>query len=278
MIFAPIYYVMGGIILPMSIGDGRLDTLLEVFSTIKGGEKKGLRLNWTRVVEILPAGYAILACLFDAAVEHGVRLENVYIKKRLRKIPVVNNLMGTGRHKTLPPPNIHFFQSGDGILCGGESAFNMTFMNDVEAKFGRILSEDLAFSCRLIFNELMQNSVDHSTAERYYAYAGPWKREFHIGVLDMGITIPAKLEQKYACKDDVEYLMLCPKPGISTRRRRTGGLGLSHTLDLLKGHQGRLTIVSRDAQMRRYFKRRHIARGRLKHRLNGTWCFARFPL
>ncbi len=266
-------------LLPSEIGDGRLDTILELFSAIKQGAPQGkIRLNWTRVVGILPAGHAILACLFDTAVEHGVRLENVFIKKRFREIAVVKNLMSVGKYKTLPPPNINFFQSNDVILSGGESAFNMTFMNDVETKFGGILSEDLMFSSRLIFNELMQNSIDHSTGERYYAYGGSWHGEFHIGVLDMGITIPAKLEQKYSCGDDVEYLMLCPKAGISTRRQRTGGLGLSHTLDLLKGHQGRLSIVSRDAQMRRYFKRREIARGRLKHRLNGTWCFARFPL
>lgn len=266
-------------LLPGSIGDGRLDTMIEIFSRVKQAEKKDeVRLNWTRVTEILPAGYAILACLFDTAVEHRSRLENVFVKKRFRTIPVIKNLIDLARFKGLPQPNIHYSQTNNFILSGGETSLNMTFMDQVDLKFKKTVSEDLTFSCRLIFNELMQNSVDHSTAERYYAYAGPWKTEFHIGVLDMGITIPAKLEQKYSCDSDVDYLMLCPKVGISTRRQRVGGLGLSHTLDLLKGHQGRLTVLSRDAQMRRYFKRRHIARGRLKQRLNGTWCFARFPL
>lgn len=270
---------MGSILLPSAIGDGRLDTILQIFSWIKGQTRgKGkIRLNWTRVAEILPAGYAILACLFDAVVEHNCRLENVFVKKRFRTVPVIKNLINLAQFKTLPRPDIHYCRMNVFVLSGGETSLNMTFMDQVEAKFRKILSDDLVFSCRLIFNELMQNSVDHSTSERYYAYAGPWGTEFHIGVLDMGISIPAKLEQKYTCDDDVEYLMLCPKPGVSTRRQRTGGLGLSHTLDLLKGHQGRLTIVSRDAQMRRYFKRRHIERGRLKYRLNGTWCFARFP-
>ncbi|MBI2083172.1 MAG: hypothetical protein HYT76_06345 [Deltaproteobacteria bacterium] len=269
---------MTRILLPSAIGDGRLDTLLRVFSEIRVSTTKRIDLDWTRVTEILPAGYAILACLFDAAVEHSCRLENVFLKKRFHKIPLIQNLMNISQFKSLPRPGIHDSRVDDFILSGGETSLNMNFMDQVEAKFGNLLSEDLAFSCRLIFNELMQNSVDHSTAERYYAYAGSWKTEFHIGVLDMGITIPAKLEQKYSCANDVEYLMLCPEVGISTRRQRLGGLGLSHTLDLLKGHQGRLIMVSRDAQMRRYFKRRHIVRGRLKHRLNGTWCFTRFPL
>lgn len=265
-------------VLPQSIGDGRLDTILEVFSKIKVANQEEIRLDGRRVTEILPAGHAILACLFDAAVEHLCRLQLVFVKKQFRQIPVVKSLMNLTQFKMLPPPSLHDVEDDACILSGGETSLDMTFMDHVETRFAKMLSEELVFSCRLIFNELMQNSVDHSTAERYYAYAGPWKNEFHIGVLDMGITIPAKLEQKYSCGSDVDYLMLCPMPGISTRRKRTGGLGLSHTLDLLKNHGGRLTILSRDAQMRCYFKRRHIARGRIKYRLNGTWCFARFPL
>lgn len=270
---------MPRILLPSTIGDGRLDTILEIFSRLKQDPKgHKIRLNWTRVVEIMPAGYAILGCLFDASIEHQIHLENRFIKKRFQMSPVIRNLMNISRFKMLPQPHIHYESTCNFILGGGETSLNMTFMNEVESKFKSILSEPVAFSCRLIFNELMQNSVDHSTSERYYSYAGPWKSEFHIGVLDMGITIPAKLEQKYSCAQDEEYLMLCPKAGISTRRQRLGGLGLSHTLDLLKNHQGRLTILSRDAQIRYYFKRRHISKGRLKHRLNGTWCFVRFPL
>lgn len=212
------------------------------------------------------------------AIEQKCFLKNVFLKKRLSNYPVIKNLLNTSRYATLPKPDIHNYSDEHCILSGKESSIDILFMERIKENYGKYLSEDLEFSCRLILNELMQNAVDHSTAERYYLYAGKWKQEFHIGVLDMGITIPAKLEQKYVYKDDVEYLKISFKPGIGTRRKRPGGVGLSHTFDVLKNHQGRLTVVSRDAQIRRYFKRRQTQQGSIKHRLNGTWCFTRFPL
>ncbi len=153
-------------------------------------------------------------------------------------------------------------------------------MDELENRFSEIFraDEDLAFSCRLMLNELMQNSLDHSSSERYYLYGGVWENEFHLGALDMGITLPGRLEGKYTCASDVEHLKLALKPGITTRRLRPGGLGLSHVFELLKNAEGRLTIVSRRAQLRRYFKRRVTAAGALKYPLPGTWCFGRFPL
>ena len=124
----------------------------------------------------------------------------------------------------------------------------------------------------------MVNCIDHSTAERYYLYAGKEGREFHLGALDMGITIPAKLERKYSVKNDVELLEMSFEEGISTRRQRTGGFGLYQTFEHLKQNKGKLTMVSRNAQVRRYFNRRSVIKGPLKYTLDGTWCFARFLL
>lgn len=268
------------IMLPQEIGDGHLNTLLSVFERLKNpeGKKKELRLNWRRVERILPAGFALLACLFDTAVEQRCHLKNLFVKKKWAALPVVKNLLNISQYKALPKPDIHHYFDDEMILEGGEFFLDILFMENVKRGCGKDLSEDLEFSCRLIVNELMQNTVDHSTAERYYLYAGKWEKEFHVGVLDMGITIPAKLGQKYTCINDVEYLKLALKPGIGTRRRRPGGVGLSHTFDSVKNHLGRLTIVSRGAQIRVYFKRRHTLKGSLKQSLSGTWCFARFPL
>ena len=64
-------------------------------------------------------------------------------------------------------------------------------------EYSHRLDEDLLFSIQLVFNELIQNAVDHSTSERYYLYFGVVKDEVHFGVLDMGITLPSKMEQKF---------------------------------------------------------------------------------
>ena len=264
------------VVLPKTIDDGRTELILRLFEEIK--TTKGLIiLNWKNVSEISPAGFAILACLFDSIIEKKIKLKNILIKKELLKYPIIRNLMELKRYKTLPNPEINNYDDQNKILRGAKT-LDITLIDSVILGCGRELSDDLRFSCRLITNELMQNAISHSGAERFYIYAGKWEGDFHVGVLDMGITIPAKLEQKYTCPNDIEYLELSLREGTSTRRDRTGGLGLNHIFIILKGQLGRLTIISRKAQVRRYFKRRVIAKGDLRYPLQGTWCFARFPL
>lgn len=270
--------------LPTSIGYGRLDTLLAVLSEIQDnpGSAKPLRLDWGKVECIAPAGFAILACLFDSAIEHQRRLENVFIKKKFKALPVIRNLLEIRSFKALPKPSIQNQELADSLLAGQENALNLGFAEQLEAKFRSTLSEDLLFSCRLILNELMQNSFDHSTAERYYMHAGIWqakgKRELHAGVLDMGVTIQSKLEQRYRADSDSDYLELAVQEGITTRRSRPGGLGLFHAFEHLKDHDGTLTIISRNAQLIRYFRNKKALRKATKHRLAGTWCMVRFPI
>lgn len=260
------------------IGDNRLDYLISLISRIKNKEVDQVNLDWSRVQQILPAGQAILACLFDVAVEQGCRLDQSNVNKKNRGLPVVQNLMSLEKYLQLPKPIIHDF-AGDGVvIVGSESSLNLSFIEKMRLQCGTESDEDLDFACQLLVNELMQNCVDHSTSERYYLYAGRVSGEIHLGVLDLGITIPAKLEQKYVCANDIEFLALSFKEGISTRRQRTGGLGLNHTFDLIKRRQGTLVVVSRAAQIRYYFGSKSIHRRHLPQPLNGTWCFARFPV
>ena len=130
----------------------------------------------------------------------------------------------------------------------------------------------------LIMNELMQNTVDHSTAERYYLYAGISDKNFEFGILDMGVTIPAKLETKYSLVNDKEYLTEVFQKGFGTRRDRPGGMGLYYLFENIKYLKGRLVILSRNAQVRLNFATRNYKSSDLKRRLSGTWCMANFPL
>ena len=265
--------------LPSIIDDGRLDWAFSLLHESRNIRKprEEIRIDWSAVQEISPAGYAILCCLFDSFVEQRNKIKCVFCKKIFHNAPVIQNLMDTGKFPSLPSPDIHNMETTDTILKG-ETSIDILFQERFREKFASLLSEELAFDCLLILNELMQNSFDHSTAERYYIYAGMWKNEFHAGVLDMGISIPAKMEQRYTCNDDLEYLELALKEGTSTRRTRTGGVGLAYFFHFLKRNGGKLTIISRDAQVRRYFKTRRSQKNMLKHTLHGTWCFARFTL
>lgn len=266
------------IVMPSEISDGRVDALIKALDLIKSPHVKKIHFNWYRTQTITPAGYAILACLFDSAVEQQTVLTHRFLKKHLQQNQVVQNLLKLSDFDILPPPQIHEFIGEHFILGSGEKGINIHFIENFHSIFESLLSDNLLFSCQLILNELMQNCADHSNAERYYLYAGLHHHEMHVGVVDMGCTIPGKMEQKYNQDHDVGYLELSLKEGISTRRQRPGGLGLTHVFDLLKQESGTFTILSRRAQLRRYFKNRVVQRSRLKQTLQGSWCFARLPV
>lgn len=265
--------------LPQTIGDGRVDIFLKwIVLTKQHGSGLKLKLDWSKVSSISPAGFAILACLFDTFIEQKAQVSNIHVPKKLKEFPAVNHMIHLGRFSALPPATIQNYENSMSLLAGRHNAIDPLFSERLQEKFSPYLSEGLLYAAVLTLNELMQNSVDHATSERYYLYAGLWNNEFHTGCLDMGITIPAKLEQKYVCNNDLEYLELALQKGTGTRRMRTGGFGLYYFFEFLKESGGKLTIVSRGAQIRRYFKTRKSQKNILKYRLPGTWCFARFPL
>lgn len=265
------------ILLPSKINDGRIDTILRLFSIIK--ESKNIILNWERVIEINAAGYAILAWFFDQIIEQKSKVVHINISKSFKTNPIIENLINIGNYKfAIQKPQIHEFYKENMILKSGETSFYSQFLDDIYLNTNIQLNQNLDFAARLITNELIQNTIDHSTSERYYLYAAIENNIFNIGLLDMGITIPAKLSQKYLCKSDIECIELAYIEGISTRRQRPGGLGLTHTFNYLKKFNGTLTLISRNAQVRRYFKNKKIVKSKLKHTLNGTWCFVKFPI
>lgn len=277
MAFCDYIYSRMNTILPSDIDDGRIDWAIALIHKVMdaGNAGKEVRLDWQKVTSISPAGFAILACILDTVIEQHAHIKNVSVPGRFKGIPVVENFRK--QFPSLPSPSINNYESGE-ILIKGNMNLDVLFQERVEEKFSGILSEELVYDVNLILNELMQNSVDHSTAERYYIYCGVWKKEFHAGLTDMGISIPAKMEQSHTCGNDLEYLELALKEGTTTRRARTGGLGLAYFFEHLKRHEGKLTIVSRFAQIRRYFRTRRSQINILKRPLRGTWCFARFPL
>lgn len=263
-------------VLPQTIDDGRMDLLLKILTLSKQWGSKPIRFDWSKTHSVSPAGLGMLCCLWDTFIEQGNRINHTRIHKNLRGLMPVR--LSGQRFPMLPPPKTYNYEGETMLLRGLANAIDPLFVERVREKFCRILSDDLLYACALILNELMQNSVDHSSAERCYLYAGLWGREFHVGVLDMGVSIPAKMEQKYRCSSDLEYLELALKKGTGTRRIRAGGFGLYYFFEFLKECRGKLTLVSRGAQIRRYFRTRRSQKNMLKYTLNGTWCFARMPL
>lgn len=267
--------------LPTLIPDPTLIHVLKIFGSIYEDrhEDSPWRWDWSTVTAIAPAGFAVLACLYDKVIEHKVRIKTCAQigSKKLAVLPPVANFNRVADF-TLPKPDIHFFRDKMALLSGGERSHRLDFVDALRLNWPKHFDDDRDFDCRLLVNEFVQNCIDHSTSERYYLFAGPWENEFHIGVCDMGVSIPAKLEQKYRFADDAEALELALHEGTTTRRQRSGGLGLANIVGMLKSENGALAIFSRDGGIRRYFRHKKIVRIALKNRLRGTWCFARFPL
>lgn len=260
-------------LVPKIFGSERLDTIVSLISSMR--DYTEITIDWANVEQIEPAGLVIMSIILDQAVEKKCSIQNKNIPTSLRKKYSNHIFFKSEVGDSLPIPRAHDFKD--------ESSFTLCCQGGIDLRYKELLSQkdykidpDLEFSIQLVFNELIQNAVDHSTSERYYLYFGKIKEEIHFGLLDMGVSLPAKMEQKYNASDDVEYLELSLKEGISTRRQRTGGLGLFHTFEMIKEQQGKFVFISRDAQIRRYFSQRKVNRMTLKSRLNGTWVMFTF--
>ncbi len=209
-----------------------------------------IALIFPRDIKSEPSGIALLALLENELRVLGIQY-SIY--------PHLNSI------KALP---VH---QSDFSLEWFEGSLKPMFFENFLAKQGNKISEDRAFDLQLLFSELTQNAKDHSGSERYIVLLSPNE----IGVFDLGVSIPAKLEQKYLFLNDIEAIEHSLKEGITTRRLRTGGFGLFYTMDLLKKNDGILFIASRYGQIRRYLKNKKIDRKSLPVKMPGTLIYCR---
>jgi hypothetical protein len=261
-------------LLPKKIDDGRLDLLLEIIASIK--ISKQLSISFEKTTSISPAGYAILFAIFDAACEQKISIDIQNLTKN--QLPPILQEHSKKKINGFIPIENASYENSQMIIYGKSASIAPEFIQKIENKFQNVLNEDRLWDVTLIFNELMQNTVDHSTAERYFLYAGINNKNFEFGLLDLGVSIPAKLETKYICQNDEEYLEHALLQGVGTRRNRTGGLGLYYLFENIKQAHGRLKIISRDAQIIKNFSTRNYLSSKLKHKLSGTWCMASIPV
>jgi hypothetical protein len=211
---------------------------------------KSIELLFEKGAQISPSGSALLGLLGRELVNLGVQL------KFNRKVSgVVDEFPHHGQECS-----IDFFE---------DAIKPMFFERFIETQ--KNISDERAFDLQLLFSELTQNAKDHSGSERYCVFLSPTE----VGVFDLGVSIPAKLEQKFSFKSDVDAIEFSLKEGVTTRRLRSGGFGLYYTLDMLKKSGGQLYIASRHGQIRRYLKNKKIDRKTLDPRIPGTLIYCR---
>jgi signal transduction histidine kinase len=237
--------------------------------------RKKVRWDWKNVKSITPSGFSLLSTVLDLACECNAELKQLNLNSKKAKL---HPIAFYKKNCDYPDTSIHNLNAKLALNRCYEGGLNLEFQALFTQKFGDLCGPDLEFQVLLVINELMQNAVDHSSSERYYVFAGIVDNNLEIGVLDQGVGIPPKLEQKYVCNSDNEYIELSFKEGISTRRLRKGGLGLFHTFWFVKNLEGSLVMLSRNGGIRRYFSHRKLRRMNLRDTLRGTWCYMSIPL
>lgn len=217
------------------------------------------RIQWfLKAVDALSTGKN-----FEFSPASKITPSGVALIELLREEARVRNIALSIKKNPAPEFPVHDKSYSLDWFEGGLKPLFLERFLEIHAK---TISEDRAFELRLLFNELTQNALDHSGSEKFLVLLEPHA----IGVFDLGVSIPAKLEQKYIFQSDTEAIEMAMKEGVTTRRLRSGGLGLHYTLDLLKKEKGTLLIASRRGQLRRYIKSKKITRLELDPKMPGT--------
>lgn len=267
---------MSNLRLPTHFSDARLSDVVQFLYNLTTPNSKPIRLAGHNVKSLSPAAKAILSLVVDRVRMQDKPVICDHFSKTLATYPPMKHLQGTPRGKLCTTEEVSYSDSQTLVIARDATVHPL--MNSVlEDHFSKDLSNEQLFHLQLLSNELIQNAADHSGAERTYYFAGPWKDHFQFGILDMGISIPARMERKYPEHSNVELLELALKKGFGTRQTREGGLGLHYLWEIMKQHGQRFVLMSRDAQVRKYFSTRRSQKGSLKKPLLGTWVLARLP-
>ena len=115
------------------------------------------------------------------------------------------------------------------------------------------LKDAWAGTCDIVTvtSELCQNILHHSMpygSPRGYLAIQIYAGALQLAVADMGIGIPSSLRNTEKCKDmdDIQILREACKPGVSSKGY-CRGLGMSRSLDIIKGSRGYMNICSGSA-------------------------------
>ncbi len=133
-------------------------------------------------------------------------------------------------------------------LRGVDPGCSEALVNLISANFP--LSDDAKYEMRTHINELMTNSFDHSKTNFGFYVCAQWypaKKNLRISFADGGIGIFQSLRQSGQYPDitnDIDAIRLAIKPGITTREKQLGGLGLDYIKKYVRKNNGTLTIVS----------------------------------
>ena len=112
------------------------------------------------------------------------------------------------------------------------------------------MSEGITGSLKMALNELMTNAFDHSGSDRgcyVCAQSYPRAKNIRLCIADFGIGILAslrKIDQYNDLVSDSDAITLAIQEGVTSRKNRTAGYGLTHIKRFIEVNGGEMHILS----------------------------------
>ncbi len=177
---------MSTLLISKVFGDStKLSQLVTYQQLIKTSKK--LNINWKKTADLQPAGCAILACYAEIAIESKCKIKSVGLKKLFKNKKYVETFLSQVKEGKFDLSQWEMLKDNF-ILFGARGKIVTIFHDYLDQYFS--LKDDDNYNVRLILSELISNAVDHSGADRYFVYVAIEDSEIHLGVLDMGVSIP----------------------------------------------------------------------------------------
>lgn len=233
----------------------QIDRLLRDLSPILTLDRPArLRMDLSGLVHMCPAALSLLTAAMNAGYQRGLQGGQVLPPKSK---PVDNYLLRMNVYRLLGVDDYSedfTRRDPDGFRpCQNftDEAYHVVASEMTKALTEACETDDVArASVRICLDELAENVLHHADAPGGgYAAAQVYRKsgKFEVGIVDLGIGVPASLRKNPAYADisgDVAAVQTALELGVTSTPERNAGIGLFVTKLLLKGNGGILMVRS----------------------------------
>jgi anti-sigma regulatory factor (Ser/Thr protein kinase) len=235
----------------MTVGWSRR-IIRECTAAIRSRDKEIL-FDLSRVEWIAPFGLTVLSAAIYTCLDNGQTCKGRLpahgkCREYLRRIGFDKLFLKGGKQALNKPTSVEL-KNIDGL--------DLSYIQDLLqlAEYNFKLDDDDLHQLRMQLIELMTNAQDHANSKmgcfvcaQYY----PTVRTLRLSFVDVGRGIPTVLRTlpKYRrTRLDSTLLFEATQPGVTTRKKRAGGMGLTFIRNYLRRYDGTLSIISENGKV-----------------------------
>lgn len=256
----------------MSVGWSR--RLIETCNVGLGCSDRDVLFDLSPVEFLAPFGVTVLSATAHGCLEAGKRC--TYRRPANRKAAAYLARIGfeerlvRGGATAIPYPTSIELRHFTAI----DPSFGLQLVAFMNAQSRQKLSDEAQYQLQLHMIELMTNAQDHAgSGMGFWACAQffPSKGNLRISFVDLGRGIPTVLRglpKLTSRTDDPSLIYYATEPGVTTRVRRPGGMGLYFMREYVKRLGGTMTIISERGRV--VIRSRGLEGSRQSHPFRGT--------